>query len=41
MLYFGYGSNLDHEDWTRWGTKKQLDPTGLKQILSDRYLEFC
>ena len=32
MLYFGYGSNLDHEDWTRWCTKKQLDPTGLKEI---------
>jgi gamma-glutamylcyclotransferase (GGCT)/AIG2-like uncharacterized protein YtfP len=32
MLYFGYGSNLDHEDWTRWCNQKRINPGGLKEI---------
>ena len=32
MFYFGYGSNLDNEDWTKWCANKGLDPTGLKEI---------
>lgn len=32
ILYFGYGSNLDKEDWTKWCNKKGYDPSGLKEI---------
>ena len=32
MLYFGYGSNLDKEDWTRWCNQKRINPDGLKEI---------
>lgn len=31
-LYFGYGSNLDWEDWTKWCQKKGHNPSGLKEI---------
>ena len=32
ILYFGYGSKLDKEDWTKWCNKKGYDPSGLKEI---------
>tara|TARA_B100000767_G_scaffold258513_1_gene267305 strand:- start:2121 stop:2993 length:873 start_codon:yes stop_codon:yes gene_type:complete len=32
MLYFGYGSNLDKEDWTRWCNERGINPDGLKEI---------
>ena len=32
MFYFGYGSNLDKEDWFEWCEINGLDPTGLKEI---------
>lgn len=32
MLYFGYGSNLDRDDWERWCSRKGLEPSGLKEI---------
>ena len=31
-LYFGYGSNLDKEDWTKWCRERGKDPSGLKEI---------
>jgi len=31
-LYFGYGSNLDKEDWTKWCIDRGKDPSGLKEI---------
>ena len=30
-LYFGYGSNLDWEDWTRFCSKLDVSPLGLKE----------
>lgn len=32
MLYFGYGSNLDRDDWEKWCSRKGLQPSGLKEI---------
>ena len=32
MLYFGYGSNLDKEDWTKWCEDRGKDPSGLKEL---------
>lgn len=32
ILYFGYGSNLDNEDWTIWCEKRGDDPSGLIEI---------
>ena len=32
MLYFGYGSNLDYADWTKWCNKMGFEPSGLKEI---------
>ena len=32
MLYFGYGSNLDNADWTKWCHKRGRNPDGLKEI---------
>ena len=44
MLYFGYGSNLDHADWTKWCLRKGRNPDGLKEIgpawLDEYYLTF-
>ena len=44
MLYFGYGSNLDHVDWTKWCHRKGRNPDGLKEIgpawLDEYYLTF-
>ena len=44
MLYFGYGSNLDHADWTKWCHRKGRNPDGLKEIgpawLDEYYLTF-
>ena len=31
-LYFGYGSNLDHEDWSGWCEDRDLDPSGLVEL---------
>ena len=31
-LYFGYGSNLDHDDWSDWCEKKGHDPSGLVEL---------
>ena len=30
--YFGYGSNLDAEDWANWCKKKGLSPAGMDEI---------
>ena len=32
ILYFGYGSNLDKDDWKRWCERNGHDPNGLKEI---------
>ena len=32
LLYFGYGSNLDYEDWTKWCNDRDENPSGLKEI---------
>ena len=32
MLYFGYGSNLDNEDWTKWCHRRGRNPDGLKEL---------
>jgi len=44
MLYFGYGSNLDNADWTKWCHKRGKNPDGLKEIgpawIDDYYLTF-
>ena len=44
MLYFGYGSNLDHADWTKWCHRKGRNPDGLKEIgpawIDEYYLTF-
>jgi len=32
MLYFGYGSNLDRDDWEKWCSRNGLEPSGLKEI---------
>ena len=32
MLYFGYGSNLDEEDWIRWCRQRGFKHDGLKEI---------
>ena len=32
VLYFGYGSNLDYADWTKWCNKNGFEPSGLKEI---------
>lgn len=32
ILYYGYGSNLDYEDWTKWCNNRGEDPSGLKEI---------
>ena len=43
-LYFGYGSNLDADDWNIWCEEKKLDPSGVKEIgpcwLPDHRLKF-
>ena len=31
-LYFGYGSNLDKDDWTKWCEERGKDPSGLKEL---------
>lgn len=31
-LYFGYGSNLDKNDWTKWCKERGKDPSGLKEL---------
>ena len=31
-LYFGYGSNLDKDDWTAWCKERGKDPSGLKEL---------
>ena len=31
-LYFGYGSNLDHKDWSEWCDERGYDPSGLVEI---------
>ena len=31
-LYFGYGSNLDNEDWTKWCESRGKDSSGLKEL---------
>ncbi len=31
-LYFGYGSNLDHDDWSGWCVERGYDPSGLVEI---------
>ena len=31
-LYFGYGSNLDKDDWTKWCEARGKDPSGLEEI---------
>ena len=31
-LYFGYGSNLDHDDWSGWCEKKGYDPSRLVEL---------
>lgn len=31
-LYFGYGSNLDAEDWERWCQARGLDPAGIRPV---------
>ena len=28
-LYFGYGSNLDFDDWSNWCSKRSANPNGL------------
>jgi len=33
-LYFAYGSNLDFEDWSKWCTKSDSDPSGLVEVES-------
>ena len=32
MYYFGYGSNLDFDDWSKWCKKRGKNPDGLKEI---------
>jgi len=32
ILYFGYGSNLDNEDWTKWCLDRGKNPNGLKEV---------
>lgn len=43
-LYFGYGSNMDREDWVRWCSDHETDPAGLIEIgpawLPDYTLKF-
>ncbi len=43
-LYFGYGSNLDHDDWSRFCRARDLDPRVLRPIgpatLADEMLVF-
>ena len=43
-LYFGYGSNLDADDWNIWCEEKKVDPTGIEEIgpcwLPDHRLKF-
>jgi len=31
-LYFGYGSNLNHKDWTTWCRRRGVDSTEIKPI---------
>ncbi len=31
-LYFGYGSNLDREDWNKWCNERGHDPSGLVEL---------
>ena len=31
-LYFGYGSNLDAEDWAAWCRKRGADPTSMVEL---------
>ena len=31
-LYFGYGSNLDREDWNKWCNDRGYDPSGLVEL---------
>ncbi len=44
MYYFGYGSNLDKEDWTKWCLQRGYRPEGLKEIgpawIDGYYLDF-
>ncbi len=30
--YFGYGSNLDGDDWNRWCAERGFDPSGMIEI---------
>ena len=43
-LYFGYGSNLDAEDWAAWCRKRGADPTSMVELgpawLLDHSLRF-
>ena len=43
-LYFGYGSNLDAEDWAAWCSTKAADPTSMVEVgpawLLDHSLRF-
>lgn len=43
-LYFGYGSNLDHNDWLAWCEEKGVDPSGVEEVgpcwLPDYRLKF-
>ncbi len=31
-LYFGYGSNLDREDWNKWCNERGYNPSGLVEL---------
>jgi hypothetical protein len=43
-LYFGYGSNLDRNDWLEWCEEKGVNPSGIEEItpcwLPDYRLKF-
>ena len=31
-LYFGYGSNLDSDDWVSWCEDRGIDPSGMVEV---------
>ena len=31
-IYFGYGSNLDFDDWSNWCSRRNADPNGLVEL---------
>ena len=33
-FYFGYGSNLDAEDWAAWCRARGADPTAMVEVCS-------